>query len=158
MTDDNEAALPEEPSARTVYLTNAGDLAEHAARYLDEVREAIDATPHDDHRRPAMLTLKVEHAHACTALASVLVELAMLDELDEAEDDVELEQAELELDEHDAELEAARLQPGIAQQARARCNASSHAGSSLHGRTCGRRLNHRGMHAQRDEQGEVVRW
>lgn len=125
-------------------------MMEIASGYLRDVVDAIAATPVSEHDRFEMLQLKCSTALALATLAQTTV--ALLDVADEEGEDEEGEDEEGDVD---LELELAEL-PGTTT--RPRCGAHSYAGSSLQGRPCGRRLNHRGMHAQRDDEGTVVQW
>lgn len=119
-------------------------MMEIASGYLRDVTDAIAATPADEHDRFEMLQLKCSAALALATLAQTTV--ALLDVADEEGDDEEsVDDVEHDLAAHDTDH-------------RRRCGANSHAGSSLAGLTCGRRLNHSGMHAQRDPAGELVQW
>jgi hypothetical protein len=60
-------------------------MLEAATRYLEDVVEAIEATPAEEHTRPAMLTLKVAAAGVMVALARASIELADADA--DADDD-----------------------------------------------------------------------
>jgi hypothetical protein len=129
-----------------------GQMLALSGEYLRDIVQAINDTPAAEHHRFEMLQLKAVVALGlATFVRASLDAAAMADEEgDDDDDDADYSTAVLELAGPDEVFGGATTRP--------RCNASSHAGSSLHGRTCGRWLNHRGMHAQRDEAGEVVRW
>ena len=67
-----------------------GHMLEAATRYLEDVVEAIEATPAEEHTRPTMLTLNVAAAGVMVALARASIELADAagdDDDDDAGDD-----------------------------------------------------------------------